>query len=273
MGASEDALRIKADCEKSLFRKAVALEGLGRTEEAQEVLDEIEELAEDLENKEEVLADLEERRDMIKECEKRAGKDFAKMFKRMGDRDVFQGNRFLPDGTSPMPRLPPAEQKKQDALEQRLKMMGYLEEHQTLKDLPLRKIEDDDGTEPEPYEKRPPRPPVERSVMLTRALASELLDELLAAYSEKEFQKEVHKLARRVNYERMPFLKGLRSVAFTAQKPILDKWGFDPTEEGLREMELCLNDHTYDDEELSKKGQEALVMLYGGEDGMWNLGD
>lgn len=272
LAASEDALRIKADDEKSLFRMAVALEGLGRTEAAQEILEEIEKLAEDRENKEEILKDVEERREMIADIEQRAAKDFSKMFKRMGDRDVFAGNRFLPDGTSPLPRVSDREQQRLDNLEKRLKLMGYLEEHQTLKDLPLQKLKDDDDTddeEPAPPPPKPPRPKVERSVTLTKKQASSLLDELYAAYGEHDFQKKVHFAAKQTQFEMQPFLKALRRVAFEVQRPILEKWGFDPTEEGLKEMEWCLGDHTYDDEELAKRSQEALVLLYGGENGMW----
>merc|ERR1719262_641768 len=62
--ASEDALKIKMDDEKALFRKAQALEGLGRTQEALETLDEIQEIANDMdeEYRESILNDVQERR-------------------------------------------------------------------------------------------------------------------------------------------------------------------------------------------------------------------
>merc|ERR1719379_542769 len=81
--AAEDALRMKNDDEKALFRKAMALEGLGRTDEAMAVLDEVEEIANDMdeEYKEAMLEDIQERKEAIRDVERKAAKDFAKMFK------------------------------------------------------------------------------------------------------------------------------------------------------------------------------------------------
>lgn len=105
--AADGALRLKPDDEKALFRKALALEGLGRTDEAKEALAEVEQIAQDMDEefREAIMADVTERRQEIKDIEKRAGQDYAKLFKAMGDRQVFGGGRFLADGTSPPPAL------------------------------------------------------------------------------------------------------------------------------------------------------------------------
>eukprot|EP00435_Cladocopium_sp_Y103_P016811 s596_g4.t1 len=57
------------------------------------------------------------------------------------------------------------------------------------------------------------------------------------------------------------------------QEPLLSKWGFDPSEEGLAEMMVCLSDHTFKDPALRKLADETTKMLYGGEDGMWGMED
>merc|ERR1712139_237437 len=108
------ALRMKNDDEKALFRKALALEGLGRTDEALAVLDEVQEIAQDMdeEYKETMLEDIRERKEAIEDSEKRAAKDYAKLFRRLGDKEVFSSGRFLPDGTSRPPALTGAQERK-----------------------------------------------------------------------------------------------------------------------------------------------------------------
>merc|ERR1712217_189053 len=116
--AADAALKIKMDDEKALFRKAQALEGLGRTQEALETLDEVEQIAQDMDEnfKEAIMADVNERKEEIKDVERKAARDFNKMFKAMGDKNVFSGGRFLPDGTSPPPALTGAQERKLKAM-------------------------------------------------------------------------------------------------------------------------------------------------------------
>merc|ERR1712086_788761 len=78
----------------------------------------------------------------------------------------------------------------------------------------------------------PNRPPIshsrfERSRTITQKQAEQLLEELMAAYSDPAFQKKVHGDAKAVMYEYTPFVKRLKRTAFTVQEPILRKWGFD----------------------------------------------
>merc|ERR1711920_99516 len=196
--AAEASLRLKADDEKALFRKAQALEWLGRTNEALECLDEVEQIAEDMEDefREAIMEDVNERREEIKDVERRAAKDFKRMFKAMGDKQVFGEGRFLADGTSP----PPALTGKQ---ERELKRMKDKEEYLQAKarhEFEQRRKEGKPLVEPakEPDMPTPNKPAVlgyrtrERSVTLTKAQAAELLDSLLVAYSDPGFQKLVH---------------------------------------------------------------------------------
>merc|ERR1712151_1111906 len=75
--------------------------------EALECLDEIEQITDDMDDeiKEAIMEDVNERREEIKDIDRRAAKDFSRMFKAMGDKQVFGEGRFLADGTSPPPAL------------------------------------------------------------------------------------------------------------------------------------------------------------------------
>eukprot|EP00930_Biecheleria_cincta_P005039 TRINITY_DN105968_c0_g1_i1.p1 TRINITY_DN105968_c0_g1~~TRINITY_DN105968_c0_g1_i1.p1 ORF type:complete len:535 (-),score=157.41 TRINITY_DN105968_c0_g1_i1:1-1605(-) len=276
--AADAALKLKSDDEKALFRKAQALEGLGRTDEALEVLDEVEQIAEDLDEefREQILDDVRERKEEIKDVERRAAKDFNRMFKAMGDKQVFGGGRFLADGTSPPPALTGAEERKIKAMKDRQEYMDakakWELEQRRKEGKPLF-----DREEPkEPDMPTPNKPPIgyrtaQRSRTITKAQAQQLLEDLLEAYSKADFQKQVHADAKAVMFEYQPFLRRLRRTAAVVQEPILSKWGFDPSEEGLQEMMLCLSDHTLRDQALRKLADESTKMLYGGEDGMLGM--
>lgn len=276
--AAESALKLKMDDEKALFRKAQALEGLGRTDEALEVLDEVEQIAEDMDEdfREQILDDVKERREEIKAIEHKAAKSFNNMFKAMGDKQVFGSGRFLADGTSPPPALTGAEErqlkriKEQD--EYRAGKLKYELEQRRKEGKPLVDLPQ------EPEMPTPNKPPLgfrssERTRTLTKAQAQQLLEDLMGAYSVDAFQKRVHADAKAVMFEFQPFLKRLKKTAFEVQEPLLSKWGFDPSEEGLAEMMVCLSDHTFKDPALRKLADETTKMLYGGEDGMWGMED
>lgn len=275
--AAEDALRIKQDDQKALFRKAQALEGLGRTDEALEALDEVEQIAEDLEDefRESILADVRERREEIKDIERKAARDYSKMLRAMGDKKVFGEGRFLADGTSPPPALTGEQERKLKQLRDKDDYLAAKLKH----DMEQRKKEGKPVLEPrrEPDMLTPNRPgcldyrTTERSVTITRKQAGELLDELMATYSDTAFQKRVHADARAATFEYQPFLRRLRKTAFVVQEPLLVKWGFDPSEEGLQEMMMCLSDHTMKDQRLKQLAEETTKMLFGGEDGMLGL--
>jgi len=275
--AAEDALRLKHDDEKALFRKAQALESLGRTEEALECLEEVEQIAEDMDEefKEAILDDVRERKQEIRDINRKAAKDFAKMFKAMGDKKVFGEGRFLADGTSPPPALTGDEERKFKKMKDKQEYFEAKQRHE----IEQRRKEGLPLIEPpkEPDIPTPNKPAalgyrtVERTRTLTKAQAGELIDELLASYSDAAFQKKVHADAKAVMYEYQPFVRRLRKTAFQVQEPILVKWGFDPSEEGLQEMMVCLSDHTLRDKKLRGAADESTKMLFGGEDGMWGM--
>jgi tetratricopeptide (TPR) repeat protein len=275
--AAEDSLRIKQDDEKALFRKAAALECLGRTDEAKEALEEVAEIAQDMDEeiREAIMADVNELKAHIKDVEQKASQDFGRMFRLMGQKEVFGGHRFLADGTSPPPALTGAEERQLKRMKDREEYLAAKLKHEQAQRLKDGNKDIEPAQDPSmPSANHPPVSSI-RSITrlrtITRKQAEQLLEELLAVYSEEAFQKQVHADAKAVVYEYTPFIKRLKKTAFKVQEPLLIKWGFDPTEEGLHEMLLCLNDHTMQDSRLRKLGDECNKMLHGGEDGMWGM--
>mmetsp|Transcript_66844 Transcript_66844/g.159985 ORF Transcript_66844/g.159985 Transcript_66844/m.159985 type:complete len:526 (+) Transcript_66844:76-1653(+) len=274
--AADDALRIKQDDEKALFRKAQALEGLGRTEEALEVLDEVEQIAEDMDEdfKEAIKDDVRELKEAIEDVEKKAAKDFSKMFRLMGEKQVFGEGRFLPDGSSPPPALTGAQEAKLKAMKDKEEYLAAKRKHEQEQRKKEGKPVADAPKDPDMS--MPTRPPVsmmrmKRTRTITKGQAQELLDQLLEAYSCDSFQRKVHADAKAVMFEYPPFIRRLKKTAFEVQSPILSKWGFDVSEEGLDEMMVCLYDHTIRDKSLRSLAEETNKMLHGGEDGMWGM--
>eukprot|EP00442_Polarella_glacialis_P002761 CAMPEP_0115082576 /NCGR_PEP_ID=MMETSP0227-20121206/19991_1 /TAXON_ID=89957 /ORGANISM="Polarella glacialis, Strain CCMP 1383" /LENGTH=523 /DNA_ID=CAMNT_0002470707 /DNA_START=63 /DNA_END=1634 /DNA_ORIENTATION=- len=274
--AADAALKLKTDDEKALFRKAQALEGLGKTDEALEVLAEIEQIAQDMDEefREQILADVQERKEEIRDIERRAAKDFNRMFKAMGDKQVFGGGRFLADGTSPPPALTGEQERKLHRMKDRQEYLDAKAKYELEKRRKDGKPLFDAPKEPDMP--TPNRPPIgfrtlERTRTITKAQAEQLLGDLLETYSSDPFQKKVHADAKAVMFEYQPFLRRLKRTAAVVQEPILSKWGFDPSEEGLQEMMVCLSDHTLRDQKLRKIADETTKMLYGGEDGMWGM--
>ncbi|CAK0828498.1 unnamed protein product [Prorocentrum cordatum] len=92
--------------------------------------------------------------------------------------------------------------------------------------------------------------PLDRSVRLTATLAGELVDDLAAAYSQGWFQERVHTCKRDSGYEHAIFLARLPDLALQVQGPVLQKWGFEPSMHGVREMAAALRSLTDSGPEL-----------------------
>ena len=85
-------------------------------------------------------------------------------------------------------------------------------------------------------------------------------------------QERVRKCARDSGYERSVFLMRLKDVAFEVQKPVLEKWGFEGNEHGVREMTAAIREHAGKNgkdmpEWLKEKQDRCLELLYGGKEG------
>ncbi|CAE8645207.1 unnamed protein product, partial [Polarella glacialis] len=117
-----------------------------------------------------------------------------------------------------------------------------------------------------------PLRPLERNIQLTVALAGDLMEELAEAYGQKWFQERVRKCARDSGFERSVFLMRLKDVAFEVQKPVLQKWGFEGNEHGVREMTAAIREHAGKNGKempdwLRQKQERCLDLLYGGKEG------
>jgi len=119
--------------------------------------------------------------------------------------------------------------------------------------------------------------PLDRQVQLTAALAGDLMDELTEAYDQGWFQERVQKCARDSNFDRTVFLMRLKGIAIEVQRPVLEKWGFEGSEHGVREMSAAIRDYAGRGcgempDWLKSKQRRCLEALYGGrEAGMANL--
>lgn len=245
-----------------------------------EVLDEVEQIAEDFDedHREAIMADVNERKEVLRDIDRRAAQDYKKLFKAMGDKNVFGSGRFLADGKTPVPAALTPDQ------ERKIKRMKDKEEYDAAKLKyemeQVKKYGESAVTKPKPKDPHLPTPNkpslmsyAERARVrtITKSQAEELLNELLKAYSDEDFQSSVHADAKAVLYEYQPFLIRLKATAFVIQESILAKWGFDPTEEGLNEMNMCLHEHTMKDKGLRALADECTKMIHGGEDGMWGM--
>merc|ERR1712151_495712 len=115
----------------------------------------------------------------------------------------------------------------------------------------------------------PSQRPLERSVQLTAALAGDLMDELSEAYEQDWYQERVRKCARDSGFDRSVFLMRLKDIAFEAQRPVLVKWGFEGSTQGVREMTAAIQTHTGENmtASLRQKRERCLELLYGGKEG------
>merc|ERR1712118_437497 len=101
---------------------------------------------------------------------------------------------------------------------------------------------------------------------LTKEGAEELLEALLWAHGDSDFQQKVKKFTYDVHGDKVAFLVTLKKVAFEVQGPLLEKWGFEASLKGVAEMQMALQDHTRGknaEPELRQLAEEVMRTLYG----------
>jgi len=139
-------------------------------------------------------------------------------------------------------------------------------------------LEPDDAQALAGEDQPPPAPALEAPAAstcprkrLTKDSAADLLEELRHVYEDTVFRKQVAKLARDVRWDKTEFVFHLRKVAMEVQRPILERWGFDASLQGVSEVELALQDHTRGapgtatgfDGALKEKSDLVTRLLYG----------
>jgi len=238
LDASESALAIDTEDHKAWYRKVQAEKGLGKFKEAEESLAKLEDVAQWCPDRRRILLDCEAERKRIKVARVKHKQSTQEMLGRAFEAGVFSLDRD------------------RELEEAAKKLEEPLPRPQAVTD------------QKKPLDARP----LERNIHLTAALAGDLMDELATAYGQKWFQERVRKCARDSGYERSVFLMRLKDVAFEVQKPVLEKWGFEGNEHGVREMTAAIREHAGKNgkempEWLKEKQDRCLELLYGGKEG------
>lgn len=236
LDAAEAALSIDAEDHKAWYRKVQALKSLGRFAEAEESLDRLAEVGQWHPDRRSILRDCEAERKRIKAAIARHKQGTKDMLGKAFEAGIFSVNRQLEDD--------------EEAARHQHAVVAEDETHKLPK-APLRQLD--------------------RNIQLTEALAAELMDQLAAAYGQAWFQERVQKCARDSGFERLVFLRRLKGVAFEVQKLVLERWGFEGSEHGVREMTAAIRDLAGKDgkgmsEVLKEKQDRCLELLYGGKE-------
>lgn len=286
LDAAERALRVNDQDPKALFRKACALEGLGRYEEEAAALDAIDEVAVGRVDRDRIAKDVEVKREKIRWLYDRDSERQKRGVTRALARGVFSSDREqalpAPEEASKAPRM-----KAGDVVYVRHAFADFVRGQ---RGVCLEIDEDGDGriqfdesdevdllmgedlenlvagVPPSDEDDEPEEPPVVADTAaevqarkhLTKESILELLDAFERSYDDTMFQKQVYKLSRDVRRDKNEFMTNVRKVALEVQKPVLEKWGFEPTHRGVEEVQLAVRDTVMT---LAAQGPEYVVAI------------
>ncbi|CAK0803195.1 unnamed protein product [Prorocentrum cordatum] len=246
--AAEAAIDLDPNDHKAWFRKVLALKGIGRFKEAEEALLKVEEAANWNCDRVQILKDCEAERKKIHLAAAKHKVSTKDMLGKAFEAGIFGGKR---------------EKELEDANRIAAKVLPPNLNSMLEVDRPAKSGE--------------AARPVERNVTLTAELAGHLVDQLADAYGEPWFQERVRKCARDSLYQRSAFVPRLASIALEVQRPILERWGFEGSPHGVKEMTVAIRECAHDGssagqampEWLKAKQDRCLELLYGGrEEGM-----
>jgi len=246
--AAEAALVLDAEDHKAWYRKALAQKSLGKFHAAEESLSRLEDIAQRGFVDRQVLKDCVAERQRIRAARTKHKLSVREMIGKAFEDGVFSVDRELDlqDTPEKLPGYTEAQAEVEAELTRRKKQLGD-------------------------------QRPLDRHVQLTAALAGDLLDELAEAYDQGWFQERVQKCARDSNFDRTVFLMRLKTIAIEVQRPVLEKWGFEGGDRGIREMTAAIRDYAGRGsgempDWLKSKQRRCLEALYGGREfGMANL--
>jgi len=263
LDASEDALKLDDEDHKAWFRKVQALKGLGKFGEAEESLVRLEDVGQWCPDRRRILQECETERKRLQVAIAKHKQGTKNMLGKAFEAGIFSIDREkeLEEAAKSL------ESKVEDQDNDRRRRVMYQN--------PVKAVTPS-VAKPEVVKPIETARPVENKIHLTAALAGDLMDELAESYSQKGFQERVRKCARDSGYERSVFLLRLKNIAFEVQRPILENWGFEGDEQGLREMTSAIRDHAAGGKEmpawLKEKHDKCLELLYGGkQSGMLEL--
>merc|ERR1712060_623791 len=289
LDAADDALRIDSQDHKAWFRKACALEGLGRYDEEEEALDKIDECAVGRIDRDRIVKDTDSKRANLQLIYERDKITTKRSLTRAITKGIFSGEREKEALTQES--IPKSAFREGDIV-MVMEPLGDLEKGQ--KGTVIEIDEDGDAriqfagndeidllmgedlinlvtvgsTSNTQQADADVKQLQEESCVnsttrkrLTKDSAIDLLDELQRAYSDPGYQQQMRKLVRDVRWNKTDFMTHMRKVALNVQKPVLEKWGFEPSFPGVAEMELAIQDHQC--QELKEKKDAAARFLYG----------
>mmetsp|Transcript_112730 Transcript_112730/g.319318 ORF Transcript_112730/g.319318 Transcript_112730/m.319318 type:complete len:558 (+) Transcript_112730:98-1771(+) len=101
--------------------------------------------------------------------------------------------------------------------------------------------------------------------------ATEILEQLKAAYSKDSWVQTTRQIMRKAQFEQRSFLVLLRLKALPVQIPILEDHGFEPTSEGMRKLECAITCVSRKSQKVHALLNEVRIALHGGPDGMWTM--
>eukprot|EP00933_Yihiella_yeosuensis_P030321 TRINITY_DN23975_c0_g1_i2.p1 TRINITY_DN23975_c0_g1~~TRINITY_DN23975_c0_g1_i2.p1 ORF type:complete len:477 (+),score=119.48 TRINITY_DN23975_c0_g1_i2:155-1432(+) len=224
------AVELDPDDHKAWFRKACALEGLGLLEEAEVCLQKIDECSVGRPDRIRIAKETQAKREKFQALRDREQDSLKKTFTKAIEKNLFSEDR------EQVLRPPVAEQ------------LGDQETQKRPRPTPQGRFQDNTRKH------------------LTREGAEDLLIALRDAYRDTSFQMQVLKLARDVRGEKRAFLSNLKSLALPLQKPVLEKFGFEPNEQGVMEMTRAIQDWTRGpkaDASVKRRADETTIALYG----------
>lgn len=231
--AADRVLDMNKDDHKAWFRRACALEGLGRLDEARDCLARIEELSVGRNDRERLAHDCKAKRDRYQALEEQYATDQRRMLQRGIERGVFSTDRI-----ADRPAAPIGPKRKTPLL------------HAAPSAAAIGSGEASPAGTAQSSEKAQVRASPSQIInnpnrkRLTKEGAWDLLDDLDAAYRDPWFVQRIDKLIADVRFSTREFMQNLGRVALEAQKPVLEKWGFEPSGSGVLEMRAALQDHT-----------------------------
>mmetsp|Transcript_25996 Transcript_25996/g.54997 ORF Transcript_25996/g.54997 Transcript_25996/m.54997 type:complete len:629 (-) Transcript_25996:69-1955(-) len=243
--AANRVLEMSPGDTKAWFRKACASEGLGHFADAEACLEQIEELAVGRGDQERLQHDVKKKRERLHALKERHAADHQRMLQRGLRKGIFSSDRQAV------------------TTDKKSGVAGTLAgkaKSQALSGPGMAEAASADGAA------EPSQPSATERKKITRDGAWDLLDDLETAYTDPSFVQRVDKLISDVRFDARSFMQHLGSVALAVQRPILEKWGFENSGQGVKEMRLAVQDHTRDtgcDPELKRKAEKVNRALYG----------
>lgn len=248
--AADRVLEMNDEDHKAWFRKACALEGLGRFSEARTCLEKVEDVAVGRPDRDRIEKDITQRRTKLEDVEARQKKDHERMIQQGLQQQIFSADRAT---------APPA-----FTLESHSEGCGG-----DTVSLPAAQLEDNYDANSIIQARMAFRGSSVQKVTrrkITRDGAWDLLDSLETAYQDPGFIAQVDKLIQDVHFDSKQFMLNLNKVSLPIQRPILEKWGFEASPQGVEEMMKAIQDHSHgpgSDAKLRTRWNEVQKQLYG----------